>query len=115
MPGAARAQELQAAHAGSSGQVPRSIEVELRGALVDPSCAGAVVTLLGLVSVINTEGEAGKQLHRLAWQADALARLPRDAMHAGCPPAGGYRAARRGGTDQLMMRQVYSVLIRTAS
>lgn len=54
-------QELQDAHKGSEGQVPRSIEVELRGDLVDACTAGDVVTVVGLVKVINTEAEAGKR------------------------------------------------------
>ena len=52
-------QELQNAHKGSEGQVPRSVEVELRGDLVDGCTAGDVVTVVGLVKVINTEAEAG--------------------------------------------------------
>ena len=53
--------------------MPRSIEVELRRDLVDACCAGDVVTVLGLVRVINTEGEAGK--------SKPLILL----MHARCP------------------------------
>jgi hypothetical protein len=65
--------------------VPRSIEAELRGDLVDACCAGDCVTLLGLVRVINTEAEAGARgavlwlsclrpqadlfMHKLCWGA----------------------------------------------
>ena len=67
-------QELQNAHKGSEGQVPRSIEVELRGDLVDCCTAGDVATVAGIVKVINTETEAGRapqnvhQIHLACWQ-----------------------------------------------
>lgn len=52
-------QELQNAHRDSSGQIPRTIEVELTEDLVDSCTAGDVVTIAGIVKVINTEALAG--------------------------------------------------------
>lgn len=48
-------QELQNAHRDSGGQVPRTIEVELKEDLVDSCTAGDVVTVVGIVKVVNTE------------------------------------------------------------
>ncbi|CAL8468614.1 g8154 [Coccomyxa elongata] len=56
-----RVQELQSAHRDSSGQIPRTIEIELKEDLVDSCTAGDVVTIVGIVKVINTEALAGGQ------------------------------------------------------
>ena len=48
-------QELQNAHRDSGGQIPRTIEVELKEDLVDSCTAGDVVTVVGIVKVVNTE------------------------------------------------------------
>ncbi|EIE22418.1 MCM-domain-containing protein [Coccomyxa subellipsoidea C-169] len=50
-----RVQELQNAHRDSGGQIPRTIEVELKEDLVDSCTAGDVVTVVGIVKVVNTE------------------------------------------------------------
>ncbi|KAK9914958.1 hypothetical protein WJX75_002939 [Coccomyxa subellipsoidea] len=54
-----RVQELQNAHRDSGGQVPRTIEVELKEDLVDSCTAGDVVTVVGIVKVVNTETMPG--------------------------------------------------------
>ena len=50
------AQELQdAAGPQEEGRVPRTIEVELTGGLVDAAAAGDAVTVLGWVKVLATD------------------------------------------------------------
>lgn len=43
----------------SAGQVPRTVEVEVREDMVDSCTAGDVVTVVGIVKVINTEAIPG--------------------------------------------------------
>lgn len=56
-----RMQELQNAHKDSEGQVPRTVEVELREDLVDSCTAGDIVTVVGIVKALNTETVPGAQ------------------------------------------------------
>ncbi len=53
------AQELAGADAGDEGRVPRTLEVELREDLVDCCAAGDVVTVVGLVRVLDASADAG--------------------------------------------------------
>ena len=55
-------QELSQADKEEAGRVPRTLEVELTRDLVDSCSAGDVVTALGIVKVLSTDAEAGKQL-----------------------------------------------------
>lgn len=42
-----------------SGRVPRNIEIELTGDLVDSCVPGDVVSICGIVKVANVEAERG--------------------------------------------------------
>jgi DNA helicase MCM8 len=44
-------QEVVGADRGDNGRVPRSVEVELRGDLVESCSAGDVVTVMAIVKV----------------------------------------------------------------
>lgn len=52
-------QELSNADKEDAGGVPRTLEVELRGDLVDCCSAGDVVTVLGLVKVVTADSRKG--------------------------------------------------------
>ena len=52
-------QELSGADKEDAGGVPRTLEVELKGDLVDCCSAGDVVTVLGLVKVATSEARKG--------------------------------------------------------
>jgi len=52
-------QEVSSADKEDAGGVPRTLEVELKGDLVDCCSAGDVVTLLGLVKVVTSEAKKG--------------------------------------------------------
>lgn len=51
--------KLQEIDKSDKGRVPRTIEIELTHDLVGSCRAGDVVTVLGLVKVMNTETEPG--------------------------------------------------------
>ena len=52
-------QEVAGADAGDEGRVPRTVDVELREDLVDCCAAGEVVTVVGLVRVLDTAADPG--------------------------------------------------------
>lgn len=55
-------QEVAGADAGDEGRVPRTVDVELREDLVDCCAAGEVVTVVGLVRVLDTAADPGANL-----------------------------------------------------
>ncbi len=59
-------QELAGADAGDEGRVPRTLEVELREDLVDCCAAGDVVTVVGLVRVLEASADAGARRRTVA-------------------------------------------------
>lgn len=56
-------QRVQELDKSEDGSMPRTIEVDLTDDLVGSCRAGDVVTVLGIVKVINTETETGMLLH----------------------------------------------------
>ena len=50
---------MAGADAGDEGRVPRTVDVELREDLVDCCAAGEVVTVVGLVRVLDTAADPG--------------------------------------------------------
>lgn len=48
-----------------SGRVPRNIEAEITGELVDSCVPGDVITISGIVKVANIEAEKGKEKNSL--------------------------------------------------
>lgn len=72
------AQELAGADAGDEGRVPRTLDVELREDLVDTCAAGEVVTVVGLVRVIDASTDAGTRCSDAndAWTCWHLCSVP---------------------------------------
>ncbi|GMH34114.1 hypothetical protein BSKO_01948 [Bryopsis sp. KO-2023] len=75
-----RVQEILGADKQEEGRIPRTVEVELTNDLVDCCVAGDVVTVLGLVKVINTEANGGGKLSRGSKQSDCLFLLYLEAI-----------------------------------
>ena len=55
----ARVQEQGGPAQEEGGRMPRTLEVEMQGGLVDAAAVGDVVRVLGLVRVLNADAAAG--------------------------------------------------------
>jgi DNA replicative helicase MCM subunit Mcm2 (Cdc46/Mcm family) len=55
-------QEVTGREAEDEGRIPRTLEAELRGELVDGAAVGDVVRVLGCVKVLNADAAAGEGL-----------------------------------------------------
>ena len=70
---------MAGADAGDEGRVPRTVDVELREDLVDCCAAGEVVTVVGLVRVLDTAADPGhNRPDALATGVICLSGLERD-------------------------------------
>jgi DNA replicative helicase MCM subunit Mcm2 (Cdc46/Mcm family) len=79
-------QELSNADKEDTGGVPRTLEVELKGDLVDCCSAGDVITVLGLVKVVSSEPrKGGHPLHAKALQLLHASCLVTGSLYARMP------------------------------
>eukprot|EP00873_Tetraselmis_striata_P017384 jgi/Tetstr1/437648/TSEL_026315.t1 len=89
---AVRVQEVVGADRSDNGRVPRSVEVELRGDLVDSCSAGDVVTVMAVVKVMNAQaskgGGGGGKGGNAGKAQSAMFLLYLDAVSAGAQPPG---------------------------